>query len=332
MTKRARIGTPEKGKSCDFKELQRRLSDDLHVKITGINSAIGELKQGTMKDFREALTDVLGKLVVPILEDQGSLISDLIEGISVLESRIEYLTSEKEKNDERMESLEKCRESVELKGSRKDMTERVSTASKQFKIMDIDFGKEMSDRKELMAKAKEIMAEKVRSDKRARYEELLRHASLQVLARSTTRRKPQKEDKEIWTAPILFTVEDRETRWEMEDTMRASNLHPTFHWNREMVGLVKEMRGTLKERFPEEKKYIRIRPEEREGRWKIKADIKPKEGEGHRFRLGATWDIPPMCPEVRKNNPGWITPTWAQVTANAPSWSSIVSASVEMDH
>jgi hypothetical protein len=88
MTKRIWIGTPEKGKACDFKEMQRRLSDDLGGKITGMNTAIGELKQGNMKEFREALSEIFSKFVVPVLEDQGSLISDLIEGIAMLETRI----------------------------------------------------------------------------------------------------------------------------------------------------------------------------------------------------------------------------------------------------
>jgi hypothetical protein len=83
-----------------------------------------------------------------------------------------------EKDADRIKMLEKCRESVELKGSRKEMTERVSVASKQFKVLDIDFGKEVTDRKELLAAAKEHMASKVRSDKRARYEDLVRNATL----------------------------------------------------------------------------------------------------------------------------------------------------------
>jgi hypothetical protein len=74
------------------------------------------------------------------------------------------------------------------------------------------------------------------------------------------------------------------------------------------------MRGSLKEKYSEDKHYIRIRPEEKDGKWRIKADVKPKEGEG-RFKLGATWDIPPMCADIRKNKPEWVKPTWAHVVA-----------------
>jgi hypothetical protein len=142
---------------------------------------------------------------------------------------------------------------------------------------------------------------------------LIKNASMQVLARATMKRKDQKGDQEIWTAPILVSLEDRESRWELEDLLRGSNLYPTFHWNREMVGLVKEMRSSLKEKYPEEKHFIRIRPEEREDKWRIKADVKRRGEDGARFKFGASWDIPPMCPDVRKQNPEWIKPSWAQV-------------------
>jgi hypothetical protein len=97
-----------------------------------------------------------------------------------------------------------------------------------------------------------------------------------------------------------------------------------------MVGIVKEMRSSLKEVFPEDKHFIRIRPEERDGKWKIKADVKPKEGDS-RFKPGATWDIPPMCPEVRKRNPSWIKPTWAQVAAGRSSTATAVSGTADRE-
>jgi hypothetical protein len=37
---------------------------------------------------------------------------------------------------------------------------------------------------------------------------------MQILARTTTKHK-DKDNKEIWTAPTMVTVEDPETRWEV---------------------------------------------------------------------------------------------------------------------
>jgi hypothetical protein len=68
------------------------------------------------------------------------------------------------------------------------------------------------------------------------------------------------------------------------------------------------MRCSPKKVYLEEKHFIRIRPEERDGKWKIKADVKPREGE-YRNQPGATWDIPPMCPDIRKNIQPGLSPT-----------------------
>jgi hypothetical protein len=68
-----------------------------------------------MKDFREAFTEILGEFVVPLLKDQGSVKSVLIQGISGFKTRIENLLVENKKDAERIEMLEECRPSVELK-------------------------------------------------------------------------------------------------------------------------------------------------------------------------------------------------------------------------
>jgi hypothetical protein len=60
----------------------------------------------------------------------------------------------------------------------------------------------------------------------------------------------------------------------------------------------------------EDTTYIRIRPYERDGRVKIRADLKAKEGNG-RFSAKASWEAPPLCPEVRKKAKEHLKPIWA---------------------
>ena len=42
--------------------------------------------------------------------------------------------------------------------------------------------------------------------------------------------------------------------------------------------------------------YIQIRPDDRDGKMRIRADIKPKEGNS-KFVMKATWPCPPMMPK-----------------------------------
>jgi hypothetical protein len=313
MSKRIREGTPRK--ESRLKILQDKMGKELESKVENLMGALGNVRGDKIKELKDSMIDVIKKFVVPVLETQGTLVSDLISQIMELEKNVESMEDSLIEAKERVKDLENCREKTDVKVSRREMTEKVAVSAKQFKLLDIDFGKEISERKDLLNVAREKMAEKIRSDKKNRYNELVRKATIQVLARATVKRKEQESEKEIWTAPVLVSVEERESRWELEDILRQSKVYPTFHWSREMLGVVKDMRTALKEKF-DDKHYVRIRPEERDGKWRIKADVKAKDS-NEKFRLGATWEVPPMCQEIRKRNPGWLTPTWAQVVAGA---------------
>jgi hypothetical protein len=77
--------------------------------------------------------------------------------------------------------------------------------------------------------------------------------------------------------------------------------------------------------------YVRIRPEQKDGKWRIRADTKPKTGEG-KFSLKATWSIMAADATIRESDKEWAKPTWAQVASGARkagSTGSTVMGSVE---
>ena len=51
--------------------------------------------------------------------------------------------------------------------------------------------------------------------------------------------------------------------------------------------------------------YIRIRPDDRDGRMRIKADVKPKEGQV-KFAPKATWAVPAFDPALKTSD--WAVP------------------------
>jgi hypothetical protein len=61
--------------------------------------------------------------------------------------------------------------------------------------------------------------------------------------------------------------------------------------------------------FSEEDYYIRIRPEERDGQWRIKADAKAKQG-NTMFSTVASFDIPPLDDDLKTTVTDWAKPTW----------------------
>jgi hypothetical protein len=62
--------------------------------------------------------------------------------------------------------------------------------------------------------------------------------------------------------------------------------------------------GTLKDNgLNEDTTYLRIRPVEREGKVKLRADTKAKEGTG-KFSTRATWEAPPLVPRGKEEGKG----------------------------
>jgi hypothetical protein len=336
MGKRVRVGTPSKGMTSKVSGLLEgwgSITAGQVVKLTGLSKAL----QGAPKaaDIAAVLRDTLGSMV-SFLQEQGTLVSDLMSEVIKLEDRVEEAEARQDEDEEKIVSLEKCRVTKSQVDSRKEMTEKIKISAKQFKIFDVDFKGEITDRKELLAAAKKGVYDSISESRRAKYEELVRAATVQVLARSTTKRKIRDSDNEVWTAPILFTVDDRETRWELEDTLRSNGVFPNFHWDKEMLDNVKEMRSRVAKEYPEDRFMIRIRPEERAGTWQIKADVRPREGK-ERFRLGATWPVPPLDPTIRDQLEDWAKPklaskpTWAKVVAGSHATDSSASVSNTMD-
>jgi hypothetical protein len=190
------------------------------------------------------------------------------------------------------------------------MEEKVKSAAVQFKVMNLDFGGAYTDRKELHDAARKAMESKVRSDLRAAYDEKIRQATIKVLAAKPI--KKQGESGEFWTAPVLVTIEDRETRWQVEDTLRKSKVYPSFHWPREMMDNIKAYRQVVTQMgFEDSEYYVRIRPEQRDGSWRIKADAKSKaEDSSGKFFPVAAFDLPPMDPALRSLCDSWLRPIW----------------------
>jgi hypothetical protein len=199
------------------------------------------------------------------------------------------------------------KDKLEVKASSKEMEERLKVATTQFKVMDVDIGKETDNRAEILSKGMAAIKAKVRSDMQDEWTKLAEGVEVAPLVRKTT--KPTGKD--YYSAPLLFTVQDKTRRWRMEEILRNSKIYPGFHWPQEMMTVLKDYKTVLKDNgLNEDTTYLRIRPVEREGKVKLRADTKAKEGAG-KFSTRATWEAPPLCPEVRKKARDHLKPIWA---------------------
>ena len=128
---------------------------------------------------------------------------------------------------------------------------------------------------------------------------------------------------------MVLTIQERGARWEMEDVLRKSKMFPTFHWPKEFLEPMKKIKEELKKGGVDDNThYTRIRPEMKDGKWRIRADTKPKSGEG-KFTLKATWPIMAADTTIRESDKEWSKPTWAQVASGARKAGNTVKGSVE---
>jgi hypothetical protein len=283
----------------------------------------------SVKDLKEGMEKMFSSVLIPYLEKNANTMTGLISEISRLVEALEVSEAKEEESVNRIAELEKLRETSEVKLSKAEMGKKMEVAQTQVKLLDIDFGKCIDDPKELNKAAKEAIAAKIRSDEKEKYDNLVKNAVVQVLARQTTKRKNFNGDSEIWTAPVVLTIQERAARWDMEDVLRKSKMFPTFHWPKEFLEPMKKLKEELKNGGVDDSThYTRIRPELKDGKWRIRADTKPKSGEG-KFTLRATWPIMAADSNIRESEKEWSKPTWAQVVSGSRKGGNNVKGSVE---
>jgi hypothetical protein len=292
---------------------QRRIQGDTDWAKAQIGAATLGFKVDKIANLSESVVNFLSNTLVDIIVRQATTASDMCTDLYETKKENEELKEELEQVKGDIDQVKVCRQKVETKASKKDMEDKVKHSVTQFKVLNLNLGGAITDRKELNDAAKKALSEKVRSDLRAQYDgsgSRIRLATVKVLANKPIKR--QVDNAEIWTAPVLVTIQDQESRWQTEDILRKSKVFPSFHWPREMVENVKAYRQVVENMgISGEDYYVRIRPEQRDGSWRIRADAKEKSAENGRFLPVASFEIPPLDTALRKTDncfkPIWVS-------------------------
>ena len=311
----ARMRMEEVVGGMEYCEKLQLIMDDTKVKVGTTFSAIEMAGEGATTGQFGRWLETICSTMLGGMEQQCSVVSDMAMEMQVMKEALKMKDEEVRKLKEEVKdqvvavkAVAKAKENIEIKASAKEMEDKLRTATTQFKLMDVNIGRETEDRKEIIEKGVTEIRRNLRSDAVKDFDELMKFVEVAPLTRKTFKAN----GKDYYSAPLLFTVQDRTKKWKLEDTLRGSKMYPGFHWPQEMVAPVKEYRRILKEEggVNEENSYVRIRPAERDGRLRIKADVKEKTSSG-KFTLRAVWDIPPICSEVRKTAKDYLKPTWA---------------------
>jgi len=244
-----------------------------------------------MKELAKTQVDGMDEMASMVSEVVGEM-DDLQQEVKAKEKEVRKLREQLDEQSTVVSSVVVTKDKLEVKASSKEMEERLKIATTQFKVMDMNIGKETDNRTEILTRGMAAIKEKVRSDMQDEWTRLAEGVDVTPLVRKTS--KPTGKD--YYSAPLLFTVQDKTKRWRMEEILRNSKIYPGFHWPQEMLTVLKDYKTVLKEGgVNDDTTYTRIRPVEREGKVKLRADTKGKEGSG-KFSMKATWDAPPPLP------------------------------------
>jgi hypothetical protein len=193
----------------------------------------------------------------------------------------------------------------DAKDSERDMEKKLEGAMEQVKILNVDLGKECTDRKALVKEAVSRIKEMVTKDDRQEFDEIMRGATVEVLGRSTTMKATGKG--RIFTVPVLISCGCRNVKNRLERIVRNAGLVASFQWPKEGMEFVDKVREKVETMgFGKKEYYTRVRPVMKEGRVLVRVDTKKKEG--GKFEGLAYWRVPPMDKEHWKRIIGMMEP------------------------
>ncbi len=160
--------------------------------------------------------DKMACMVTEVVEEMDSM----QEEVKGKEKEIRKLREQLDEQSSVVSSVVVTKDKMEVKASSKDMEERLKMATTQFKVMDVDIGKETDNRTEILTRGMAAIKDKVRSDMQDEWTRLAEGAEVTPLVRKTTKAN----GKDNYTALILFTVQDKTRRWRMEEILRNSKI------------------------------------------------------------------------------------------------------------
>jgi hypothetical protein len=204
-------------------------------------------------------------------------------------AKVEYKVTELKST---VDSLIRSRNKVRNRDSIRDMEKKVSVAQCALKLLDVNIGRETGDRREIVRKTLDEVRSYIKDSDLSYYDRVIRRTRITIMGKGTTRW--EREGEAGFSVPTLFQCRDRRDLEELDGMLRAAGYFPSFHWPREMMEFVGKVRDEVRgQGLRHDSHYIRVRPETREGRLLVKAEAKPKDGNG-RFVLKGLWNLPPL--------------------------------------
>jgi hypothetical protein len=214
----------------------------------------------------------------------------LSEKISKVEEGLERERSVRMRWEEERRVEKEERERTE---STKQMERKVSEAMEDVKILNLRFKNVSNEKEELLKEAVGIIKGKVAEKDRKECEWILRKSRVYILGEGTEEKEVGEE--RICTAPLLVKCGSQVEKERLEYMLRSAGVRVAFHWPREMLEFVDEVRGWVEEMgYSKDDYFTKVRPCKVGGVPQLRAEVKRKDGKGGGFRKVSSWWCPPL--------------------------------------
>jgi hypothetical protein len=285
-----------------FERISRKMEDEVKRIVGGLRAIEG----GEDKDIIRYVIQGLNTMVRAVgdtMKEMGDVVDEDRKAKEKdkrdMDERMKKMEEVVKENEAKIEAERKEREIERRKESVREMEDKLKVAGRQIKLLDVDFGTVMTNRKQMVDRFIDNLKEDVKLTARKRLDTIMRRTRVSVLGKETVAGTIR--GKTVFTVPVLLECRNEEDKWELSAILREAEYFGTFHWPMEMMDFVKGVRESVRRMgHNEDRQYIRIRPEDRDGRLQLRADVKDKNG--GRYRVVATWGIPPLDKTLRGQN------------------------------
>jgi hypothetical protein len=161
------------------------------------------------------------------------------------------------------------------------------------KILNLRFENISKVKEELLKEAEGIIKGKADEKDRKECEWILRKSRVYVLGEGTVEKEVGKE--RIYTAPLLIKCGSCSEKERLEGMLKKAGVRVAFHWPREMLEFVEEVRGWVEEMgYMKDVYFTKVRPYKVDGVPQLRAEVRRKDGKGGGFRRVGSWSCPPL--------------------------------------
>jgi hypothetical protein len=269
-----------------MKSIIRNGMENLVKAVEGVLLGLSEELDKERKD-REAKERERDKK----LEIVGEKIETTEEIIQGLQRKLDEAEVSQQADREGMEKVGEAmvrgRKFCRLRDSVRTMEGQVEESACKLKVLGVKLEKETGDRKEIVRMAVEKFKQDVRKENQGKFQDIMSRTRVVVLGKGTT--KMEEEGK--WSVPILLCCQGRGEKDEIERMLKSAGYTTLFYWPDSMVSFVRGAREELQRKGFEERKFdVKIRPERKDGRLVIRADVRTKDRGV--FRPEVYWRVP----------------------------------------